>query len=73
MEDAIDDELAGKGEVTGIGMGESGSNIDIEIFAESIGKLSALKMIRDGLIHFKIPSSTLIKINGEEFPFHEVL
>ncbi len=67
FEDALDEALGEKGEVTGTGTGESGSNIDIEIFDEDMTKSSALSIVRKALDKYEFPLSAVIEIDGEEY------
>lgn len=63
IEEAIDDLLNGRGEVTGGGSGINGSNIDIEIFDDN--DKEAVQEIKAVLSSFDLPSDTTIVINGE--------
>jgi hypothetical protein len=67
IEDALNEAFGTKGEVTGSGTGESGSNIDIEIISEDITKSSALVIVRKALSEFDLPLSTIVEVDGEEY------
>jgi hypothetical protein len=69
IEEALDDALHGKGQVTGTGTGECGSNVDIEITDPSITPDTALRLVREALKRFAVPESTRIQIGGTR---HEV-
>ena len=63
IEEAIDEILDGRGEVTGGGSGVNGSNIDIEIFDDNDTK--GIQEVKAVLRSFNLPSDTTIVINGE--------
>jgi len=49
LEQAIDEALQGRGEVTGTGTGGKGSNIDVEITDQNMTPAHALSLIRSAL------------------------
>jgi hypothetical protein len=63
LEDALIDALGDRGEVTGTGTGEKGSNLDLEFFAE-IDESRALTLVREALAAFSLPASSEVVING---------
>jgi hypothetical protein len=65
FEDALDECLGGKGEVTGGGSGEAGSNIDIEIYEGD--PRDFLEPIRKVLKELQVPQDTIIVIDKERF------
>jgi len=67
LEDASDRCLRGHGEVTGEGIGESGSNIDIEIGSSAMNEKEAVDLIRRTLADFDLPSSSRINVEGREY------
>lgn len=67
LEDALDRGLSGHGEVTGGGIGESGSNIDIEIGSSAMNEKEAVDLIRRTLADFDLPSSSRINVEGREY------
>lgn len=69
VEDALDEALGDLGEVTGMGSGESGSNIDLEIADENDSR-QVLTIIRSVLGNLSVPDSSIIEIEGVE---HKVL
>jgi len=68
VEDALDEALGNTGEVTGSGSGIKGSNFDIEISDDQIDIATALSIVRKALERFKLPISTVIVIDGTEYP-----
>lgn len=66
VEDALDEALGDLGEVTGMGSGESGSNIDLEIADENDSR-QVLTIIRSVLGNLSVPDSSIIEIEGVEY------
>lgn len=67
IEDTLDKYLGERGEVTGGGSGEGGSNLDLEIFeGDARNHLPAIRKI---LRRFKVPPDTQIVIEGEKEPY----
>lgn len=64
IEDALNEALGRRGEVTGAGAGERGSNIDIEIFDD--GDVDATAVVRETLKSLDVPRDTLIVIGGNK-------
>ncbi|MDE6220168.1 MAG: hypothetical protein K2G51_07065 [Lachnospiraceae bacterium] len=60
IEDDLDDLLAGVGEVTGAGLGNTGGNIDIEFSEES----DALQTVISCLLSCGFDGETILDING---------
>ncbi|HUO10947.1 MAG TPA: hypothetical protein VM008_21785 [Phycisphaerae bacterium] len=67
IEDAIEVVLNDKGEVTGGGSGNLGSNIDVEVFDESLDEVKTFALIQSALRRFRIPKSTSIVIDGTRY------
>lgn len=65
IEDALDELLDGAGEVTGTGMGESGSNIDIEIFEGD--PVDYIESIREVLKGLQVPDDMVIEVDDEKY------
>ena len=63
LEDALTAALGTAGEVTGIGRGTMGTNLDVEFF-EEIGESRALSILREALAEFALPASAEIVIEG---------
>ncbi len=61
LEDDLDDLLAGIGEVTGAGLGNTGGNIDIEFSEDS----DSLHKIVSYLLSCGFDSETILDINGD--------
>jgi hypothetical protein len=68
IEDALDGALDGIGEVTGSGVGKSGSNLDIRIKSAKVSQEEALGLIRDALSPFNLPKSSRITIGNKQYP-----
>lgn len=66
LEDALDSALGERGEVTGTGTGQVGSNIDIFIEEGMISEEQALLLVQQVLVEFGLPSATKIIIDGIE-------
>ena len=67
IEDALDDMLGALGEVTGGGSGESGVNIDIEIYDDQITSDEVLTKIRALLQSFDVPQNIRIVIDRQSY------
>ena len=68
VEDAINDVLGEKGEVTGAGSGASGSNLDVQVYGNP---LDFLDMMRSVLRELEVPVDTVVAIGEEDFPVFE--
>lgn len=68
IEDALDDMLRDRGEVTGGGVGNDGFNIDIETFDEDPSLIEEVKAI---LKSFRVPLDTRIVIDGQSFEVYD--
>ena len=66
LEDALDSALGDRGEVTGTGTGQAGSNIDVSIEEGELSAEQALLLIRRTLADYDVPASTRIVIDGSE-------
>ncbi|WP_406697217.1 hypothetical protein V5E97_00125 [Singulisphaera sp. Ch08] len=66
LEDAIDSALGDRGEVTGTGTGQVGSNIDVFIEEGDLSKAQALQLIRRILVDYGLPAATKIVVDGCE-------
>jgi hypothetical protein len=66
LEDAIESALGDFGEVTGVGTGELGSNIDITIDNQDISKDAAIQLVRSAIAQFDLPSTSQMVIDEEE-------
>lgn len=66
LEDALDSALGDRGEVTGTGTGQAGSNIDVFIEEGELTAEQALLLIRRTLADCEVPASTKIVIDGSE-------
>ena len=64
VEDALQDCLGDRGEVTGGGLGNRGANIDIEVFSDQDGPLILCEMKRT-LRGMDVPQDTWLVIEGE--------
>ncbi len=69
IEEAIDDCLGGRGEVTGGGSGNTGSNIDIEIYNDD--DTEAVEEVKMVLKSMKVPTDTTLVIEGERYKVYE--
>lgn len=69
IEDALDDALEGRGEVTGTGVGSRGSNFDVEIFEEGDAE-AYLREIRRVLREAGAPGEGEIVIDGATYPIN---
>jgi hypothetical protein len=68
LEDALDSALGDRGEVTGSGTGQAGSNIDVLIKDGAMSGEQALLLIRQALAEFALPGTTRVVIDGTEYP-----
>lgn len=59
LEDKIDEVLGDRGEVTGIGIGVSGGNIDIALYDETM-----LEYCLDAIRKLEFPTNTYYVIDG---------
>jgi hypothetical protein len=66
LEDALDSALGDRGEVTGTGTGQAGSNIDIFIEEGGLSEEQALLLIRRALADYDLPGAIKIVIDGSE-------
>lgn len=64
MEDAIEEYLGDKGEVTGSGIGNRGANVDIEVFGEE-DDFTILNGIKKVLQDLGVPQDTVLTVNGQ--------
>lgn len=69
IEEAIDEVLASRGEVTGGGSGNSGTNIDIEIFDNN--DIAAVQDVKNALRNLDLPSDTTIVIDSVRSNLYE--
>jgi hypothetical protein len=63
IEDAIQDCLGERGEVTGGGAGARGSNLDLELFEEEEGLIEEIKLT---LRRLGVPPTTTLVVDGKE-------
>jgi hypothetical protein len=70
LEDAIENFLGYKGAVTGSGAGQSGSNIDIEVFNDGSGPEWIVEGLRKILRDFDSPRDAKIVIDRVEYPLY---
>ena len=70
LEDALNEALDGLGEVSGGGSGETGSNIDIEIFDEELTKSQIAALVRDALSTYNLPPSCYMTIENDRLRIH---
>jgi hypothetical protein len=68
VEDALDQALGDSGEVTGTGVGEKGSNVDIRINDESMSTSQVVRLIHQALSHLQLPDFSRILIEDKKFP-----
>lgn len=66
IEQAIEEALDDDGEVTGGGSGESGANIDVELFDDEHAR-GQLETIRDVLRRFGVPRGSYVRFGQERF------
>ena len=67
--DEIADAFAGIGEVTGGGSGVNGSNWDLELPDGAMSAQAVLARLRAALKPFSLPQSTIVVIDGDEYPW----
>lgn len=67
MEDALDAALGDKGEVTGTGTGERGSNFDLFVNDSDITADEIVGLIRKALVVYKVPKGSKIVIGEKNF------
>jgi hypothetical protein len=67
VEDILDEVLSGIGEVTGSGIGERGSNLDIFIKDEIMSREQVIDLIRTALKHIPLPKSSRIVIGNDSY------
>ncbi|KHL91218.1 hypothetical protein QW71_35935 [Paenibacillus sp. IHB B 3415] len=65
IEEAIEEILETRGEVTGSGSGTNGSNLDIEIYDESDDE--AVEQVKKVLRQMKVTNDTTIVVKGVRF------
>ncbi|NGZ77918.1 hypothetical protein [Saccharibacillus alkalitolerans] len=68
IEDALDDMLQDRGEVTGGGGGNTGFNIDIETFDDDSSLIEEVKAVLKG---FRVPIDASIVIDGQRFAVYD--
>lgn len=68
VEDAINNILGEKGEVTGAGSGASGSNLDVQVYGNPLDFMDAIKNV---LRELEVPADTIVAIGEERFPVFE--
>ena len=68
FEDALEEQLAGIGEVTGGGSGRTGSNIDVRISSPSIGIPEVVSRVGAILKKVGAPPDTVIDLEGRRYP-----
>ena len=64
IEDALQEHLGNRGEITGGGSGKRGANIDIEIFDDQRGA-ELLPGIMRILRHLGVPQDTYLDVDGQ--------
>lgn len=64
LEDAFDELLDGRGEVTGTGTGEKGSNIDLEIRDGELGVSEVVELCRSCLARLNVATPCEVNIDG---------
>jgi hypothetical protein len=69
IEDALNSALGDKGEVTGVGTGQTGSNLDVFVKDDAMSEKQALLLIRQTLADYELPGTTRVVIDGSEHPF----
>ena len=72
LEDALDAALRTHGEVCGSGTGAVGSNIDLFIQEVIWSKEEAVRLIRQALAEFLIPSKSTVMIDGTRFSLDDL-
>jgi len=70
IEDAIQEALGDKGEVTGSGLGKAGANIDVEIYEDEDGEEAANSII-ECLKNMKVPIDTYMRIEDRKVSVFE--
>jgi hypothetical protein len=65
VEDALDDWLAGRGEVTGAGSGRDSSSIDLDVTDPALSAAQALAEVRQVLESLGLPAATRIVVDRE--------
>jgi hypothetical protein len=68
LEDALDRALGNRGEVTGAGTGQTGSNIDVFIEDDALSDRQILHLLREALVDYGLPGSTSVVIDGRRYP-----
>jgi hypothetical protein len=68
IEDALESVLGDRGEVTGTGTGQAGSNFDLFIKDDTISEEQALLLVRQALADFELPGGTSVIIDGSRYP-----
>jgi hypothetical protein len=71
IEEALDKLLNGNGEVTGTGTGESGSNVDIEIFESDVDEMEYIRFIKTTLQQLQVPQDTIIKFEDKIYSIYQ--
>lgn len=69
IEDAIDNCLGNRGEVTGGGSGDAGSNIDIELYCDE--DMTVVKEIMQVLKYMQVPTDTALVVDGERYNLYK--
>ena len=67
FEDTIEERLSGKGEVTGGGSGNRGSNIDLRIYDDAADIPGLLTLLKGLLTELKAPPDTVVDIGGQRY------
>lgn len=67
IEDLLDEAFGELGEVTGSGLGEMGSNLDVSIVDGAMSVEQALQKIRHVLTKITPPQSATVVIDGDSF------
>ena len=67
IEDWLDQALGVSGEVTGSGVGENGSNIDLLISDEHLAPSQVVQLVRQALLPLGLPESSRIVVARQKF------
>lgn len=67
IEDLLEEHLGQNGEVTGSGAGQTGSNLDLEIFGNAHDHVERIKGL---LRQAGVPAGTVIVVEDQQYPVH---